>query len=111
MRSGIGKQMKEKFKLSYDLTCNWWHRSDLEAIPVNIERVAEILRHAEIEVYEVGRAGNTMIQRYLFNLKTGTTITRQGCRVKVLCALALSLGWLVVCMWSTGNIIRLQIRD
>jgi hypothetical protein len=56
MRSGIGKQMKEKFKLSYDLACNWWRRSDLEAIPVNIERIAEILRHAEIEVYEVSLA-------------------------------------------------------
>jgi len=39
--------------MSYDLACHWWRRSDLEAVPVNIKRVAEILYQAEIKVYEI----------------------------------------------------------
>lgn len=45
--------MRTEFNMSYDLACHWWKRSDLEAVPVNIERVAEILYQAEIKVYEI----------------------------------------------------------
>lgn len=50
---GIIKQMRAEFKMSYDLACHWWKRSDLEAIPVDVKRVAEILYQAEIKVYEI----------------------------------------------------------
>jgi hypothetical protein len=47
------KKMRTEFKLSYDLACHWWKRSDLEAVPVDAKRVAEILYQAEIKVYEI----------------------------------------------------------
>lgn len=45
--------MKKRFELGFRLACYWWKRSDLEAQPTNIERVAEILTDAGIKVYEV----------------------------------------------------------
>ena len=49
--------MITEFTISYDLACHWWKRSDLEAIPVDIKRVAEILYQAEIKVYEISGKG------------------------------------------------------
>ncbi len=49
--------MKKDFVIGYTLACHWWRRSDLEPMPVDIERVAEVLRQAGIEVYEVSYAG------------------------------------------------------
>ena len=57
MRSEINKKMRTEFQISYDLACHWWKRSDLEAIPVDIKRVAEILYQAEIKVYEIAGKG------------------------------------------------------
>jgi hypothetical protein len=53
MRNEINKKMRTEFKISYDLACHWWKRSDLKAIPVDIKPVAEILYQAEIKVYEI----------------------------------------------------------
>lgn len=33
--------------------CDWWRRPDLQSKPENMERVAEVLQEAEIEVYSV----------------------------------------------------------
>ncbi len=49
--------MRTEFQISYDLACHWWKRSDLEAIPVDIKPVAEILYQAEIKVYEITDKG------------------------------------------------------
>lgn len=49
--------MKRTFDLSYDLACRWWRRHDLERKPESIERVAEVLEEAGIQVYEVFPAG------------------------------------------------------
>jgi hypothetical protein len=40
-------------EVSYEFACYFWRRKDLEAKPKNIERGAEVLRHAGIEVYEI----------------------------------------------------------
>jgi hypothetical protein len=53
----INKKKRTEFKMSYDLACHWWKRSDLEAIPVDIKRVAEILYQAGIKVYEIADKG------------------------------------------------------
>jgi len=45
--------MENIFFLSRKRACQWWSRPDLEPKPENMERVAEVLRRAEIEVYSI----------------------------------------------------------
>ena len=59
---GNRTQVKKKFELSYELACRWWQREDLEPKPANIERVAEVLRQAEIEVYKVKPVGSLVCE-------------------------------------------------
>ena len=50
--SNDSKEQK-RLEVSYDFSCYLWRRKDLETKPKNIESVAEVLRHAGIEVYEI----------------------------------------------------------
>jgi len=45
--------MENQFLLSYGMACHWWSRLDLEPRPQGIQRVAEVLEQADIQVYFV----------------------------------------------------------
>ncbi|MBM4103536.1 MAG: hypothetical protein FJ263_05705 [Planctomycetes bacterium] len=45
--------MKREFVLGFQYACHLWRRTDLEARPFNIIRVAQVLTEAGIEVFEV----------------------------------------------------------
>lgn len=49
--------MKTDFVLGFEYACYLWRRADLETVPCNIYRVAQILTDAGIHVYEVNPAG------------------------------------------------------
>ena len=49
--------MDKVIKLTYEVACKLWRRMDLETQPLNIERVAQVLREAEIKVYEIYPSG------------------------------------------------------
>ncbi|MEN6307896.1 MAG: hypothetical protein ABFD91_09090 [Anaerohalosphaeraceae bacterium] len=49
--------MKTDFVLGYEYACYLWRRSDLESVPCNIQRVAQILSEAGIQVFEVNPEG------------------------------------------------------
>lgn len=49
--------MDKVIKLTYEVACKLWRRMDLEIQPRSIERVARVLREAEIKVYEINSSG------------------------------------------------------
>jgi hypothetical protein len=52
------KVMKKEFVLGFQYACHLWRRTDLEARPFDIARVAQVLADAGIEVFEVNFESN-----------------------------------------------------
>ena len=44
--------MKKTFELTFELACYLWKRSDIGPMPKDLNDVAEVLRQAEIKVYD-----------------------------------------------------------